>query len=34
MRRVERRDPFVDEVYARNAATRKPWVRSGRSTHA
>ena len=33
MRRVERRDPFVDEVYARNAATRKPWVKSGRSTH-
>ncbi len=33
MLRVERRDPFVDEVYARNAATRKPRVKSGRSTH-
>ncbi len=33
MRRVERCDPFVDEVYARNVATWKPWVKSGRSSH-
>ena len=26
MTRVERKDPFVEEVYARNADTRKPWV--------
>jgi hypothetical protein len=33
MRRVIRRDPFVDEVYARNLNTKKPWVQSGPSTH-
>ncbi len=33
MQRVLRRDPFVDEVYARNVATKKPWVNSDRSTH-
>ena len=33
MRRTVRRDPHVDEVYARNAATKKPWVRSAASTH-
>jgi len=31
--KVERMDPFVDEVYARNADTKKPWVKSNRSTH-
>ena len=31
--KVERRDPFVDEVYERNLATRKPWVKSGQSSH-
>ncbi len=33
MQRVERRDPFVDELYARNQATKKPWVNSTKSTH-
>lgn len=33
MRKVERQDPFVDEVYARNIATKKPWVESSRSSH-
>ncbi len=33
MKRVQRRDPFVDEVYARNEATKKPWVKSSESTH-
>ncbi len=33
LRRVERTDPFVVEVYARNAATKKPWVEPARSTH-
>ncbi len=31
--KVERRDPFVDEVYARNTDTKKPWVKSGLSSH-
>ncbi len=31
--RVERKDPFVDEVYARNMDTKKPWVNSALSTH-
>ncbi len=31
--KVQRRDPFVDEVYARNMATKKPWVNSGLSAH-
>jgi hypothetical protein len=33
MTRVERVDPFVTEVYARNEATKKPWVKPARSTH-
>jgi hypothetical protein len=33
LRRVQRTDPFVVEVYARNAATKKPWVEPARSTH-
>jgi hypothetical protein len=33
MTRVERVDPFVTKVYARNEATKKPWVRPARSTH-
>lgn len=33
MTRVERRDPFVDEVYARNPGTIKPWVKSLPSSH-
>ena len=33
MTKVERVDPFVTEVYARNAATKKPWVSAGPSTH-
>lgn len=33
MQRVVRRDPFVDEVYARNLDTKKPWVNAGPSTH-
>jgi hypothetical protein len=33
MQRVERIDPFVQEVYARNLATKKPWVEAGRSSH-
>jgi hypothetical protein len=33
MQRVTRRDPFVDEVYARNMDTKKPWVSSAPSTH-
>jgi hypothetical protein len=31
--RVERLDPFVVEVYARNQASKKPWVQAGRSSH-
>jgi hypothetical protein len=31
--RVERLDPFVLEVYARNQASKKPWVQAGRSSH-
>ncbi len=33
LRRVERTDPFVVEVYARNADSKKPWVEPSRSTH-
>jgi hypothetical protein len=33
MRRVARTDPFVVEVYARNTATKKPWVHPAVSTH-
>lgn len=31
--KVERLDPFVVEVYARNAETKKPWVEAGKSSH-
>ena len=33
MTRTLRRDPFVEEVYARNLGTKKPWVNAGPSTH-
>jgi hypothetical protein len=33
MRKTERLDPFVVEVYARNADTKKPWVEAGVSSH-
>ena len=33
MTRVRRPDPFVEAVYARNAATRKPWVKAEPSSH-
>jgi hypothetical protein len=33
MTKVERIDPFVTEVYARNEATKKPWVKPAVSTH-
>ena len=33
MRKVEEVDPFVVEVYARNEATKKPWVQPARSSH-
>jgi hypothetical protein len=33
MRQTERLDPFVVEVYARNADTKKPSVESGVSSH-
>ncbi|CAH2599904.1 Cna protein B-type domain containing protein [Rhodovastum atsumiense] len=33
MRRVPRTDPFVVDVYTRNAATKKSWVEPGKSTH-
>jgi len=33
MTRVERIDPFVAEVYARNPDTKKPWVNAGNSSH-
>ena len=33
MVRVERTDPFVVEVYARNGATKKPWVKPEKSSH-
>ncbi len=33
MQRADRTDPFVVEVYVRNAATKKPWVEPGMSTH-
>ena len=31
--KVERLDPFVVEVYARNTASKKPWVEAGKSSH-
>ena len=33
MQHVTRVDPFVAEVYGRNAATRKPWVKPELSSH-
>ncbi|MBV8589168.1 MAG: calcineurin-like phosphoesterase C-terminal domain-containing protein [Acetobacteraceae bacterium] len=33
MQRVQRPDPFVQEVYARNVSTKKPWVQPVPSTH-
>jgi hypothetical protein len=33
MRKVERTDPFVVELYARNEDTKKPWVGAGKSSH-
>lgn len=33
MTRVERTDPFVVEVYARNGATKKSWVKPEKSSH-
>ena len=33
MRRVRRIDPFVQEVYERNASARKPWVKPELSSH-
>jgi hypothetical protein len=33
MRRTQRIDPFVEEVYGRHTAERKPWVKPELSTH-
>jgi hypothetical protein len=33
MTRDKRIDPFVEEVFARNEATKKPWVKAGPSSH-
>lgn len=33
MQQVTRPDPFVQEVYARNMATKKPWVNAEASSH-
>ena len=33
MQRVVRPDPFVEEVFARNEATKKPWVKAEPSSH-
>jgi len=33
MARTPRTDPFVEDVYQRNAATKKPWVQPVASTH-
>jgi len=33
MQRVERLDPFVQDVYARNRPAIKPWVNPGKSSH-
>ena len=33
MKRISRPDPFVEDVYARNAATKKPWVKPQNSSH-
>ena len=31
--RTVRTDPFVEEVYARNERTKKPWVKAAPSSH-
>jgi len=33
MERIVRPDPFVEEVFARNEATKKPWVKAEPSSH-
>jgi hypothetical protein len=33
MSRVRRPDPFVAEVFARNEATKKPWIKAEPSSH-
>ena len=33
MQRTTRLDPFVEDLYQRNAATKKPWVQPGPSSH-
>ncbi|HKM88898.1 MAG TPA: calcineurin-like phosphoesterase family protein [Xanthobacteraceae bacterium] len=33
LQRVVRPDPFVEEVFARNEATKKPWVKAEPSSH-
>jgi hypothetical protein len=33
MERIVRTDPFVEEVFARNEATKKPWVKAEPSSH-
>jgi hypothetical protein len=33
MQRVERLDPYVQEVYTRHRAQKKPWVEAGKSSH-
>jgi hypothetical protein len=33
MQRVRQPDPFVEEVFARNEATKKPWVKAEPSSH-
>jgi hypothetical protein len=33
MQRVERLDPYVQEVYTRHKAQKKPWVEAGKSSH-
>jgi hypothetical protein len=33
MNRVRAPDPFVEEVFARNEAVKKPWVKAEPSSH-
>jgi hypothetical protein len=33
MQKVARIDPFGVEAYTRNAETKKPWVKPGKSSH-
>ena len=33
MERVARLDPFVQDVYTRYRAAKKPWVEAGKSSH-